>query len=305
MELQDVHSKTISFCFLTREEFPELTNVWKPVRRRALRKRQLEEEISSEEDVEEDDGDDLDTSSSSTCEEAVYDTGTASVMYPDTVVFCYEGPSRPIQLSCIEEASCLSNSLDSPTGLEDIVIHYDNDEMEDINGNKTGDDDLVKSNEIRKESLPSPKSENNLRSSQNNDEVEQIHKTSDGKSLTGSELEQSKSYSTHPLDIPEGSIRRRGYRHYVSVTEEGDFDNNGRIRPSAATGDSALLQQRRELIGSESELRSSVRHRIDRDTHAVSRNIPVYNFINSSRGIDAVQTSGTEVQDYNWQSSST
>lgn len=104
-------------------------------------------------------------------------------MYPDTVVFCYEGPSRPIQLSCIEEASCLSNSLDSPTGLEDIVIHYDNDEMEEINGNKTGDD-LVKSNEIRKESLPSPKPETDLGSSQNNDGAKQINKTGDGKSLT-------------------------------------------------------------------------------------------------------------------------
>lgn len=42
----------------------------------------------------------------------------------------------------------------------------------------------------------------------------------------------SKSYPTHPLDIPEGSVRRRGYRHHVSVTEEGDYDNNGQIRPS-------------------------------------------------------------------------
>lgn len=41
----------------------------------------------------------------------------------------------------------------------------------------------------------------------------------------------SKSYPTHPLDIPEGSIRRHGYRHHVSVTEEGDYGINGRFQP--------------------------------------------------------------------------
>nr|CDS30633.2 hypothetical transcript [Hymenolepis microstoma] len=126
----------------------------RPVKRRALRRRQPEEENSSEED----DFDDLDTSSSSTCEEAVYDTGTGSVMNPNSVVFCYEGPPRPIQLSCIEEASCLSNSLDSPTGQEDIVIHYNDDEIDEINDNKSGDEVLMESNEIQMES--SPKSNN-------------------------------------------------------------------------------------------------------------------------------------------------
>nr|CUU99215.1 hypothetical transcript [Hymenolepis microstoma] len=40
----------------------------------------------------------------------------------------------------------------------------------------------------------------------------------------------SKSYPTHPLDIPEGSVKRRGYRHHVSATEEWNYDNNEKNR---------------------------------------------------------------------------
>lgn len=122
----------------------------------------------------------MDTSSSSTCEEAVYDTGTASVINPDTVVLCYNGPSRPMHLSCIEEASCLSNSLESPNGLEDIVIHYDDDYAEEMKDDKMDNNGFIESNGTKTSPISPEEPKVGLESSKNNGESKQIDNTDEG-----------------------------------------------------------------------------------------------------------------------------
>ncbi|KAL5109582.1 hypothetical protein TcWFU_010283 [Taenia crassiceps] len=93
-------------------------NVKKPIKRRALRKQRL--------DNSQGDDDEGDTSSSSTCDEGVYDTVTAKLVSVTTTYNHEISPVaiRPDRLSYIEEVSRPSNGTDSPDGEEDIIIHF-------------------------------------------------------------------------------------------------------------------------------------------------------------------------------------
>ncbi|VDM32282.1 unnamed protein product [Hydatigera taeniaeformis] len=110
--------KSTKFIYIVGASFLVLQ---KHIRRRALRK-QMPDDLPS-------DDDEGDTSSSSTCDEGVYDTVAARLVDVTTKSNHEVSPTaiRPDRFSCTEEVSHLSNGIDSPDGDEDIVVHFNDD----------------------------------------------------------------------------------------------------------------------------------------------------------------------------------
>ncbi|VDD82254.1 unnamed protein product [Mesocestoides corti] len=168
----------------------------KPVKRRALRKRRPEEDQIY---------DDSDTSSSSTCEEAVYDATTAKVVESAVPKVADETPLAvwTNRLSCIEEKSCLTSGLDSSNDEEDIVVHYgDNDDEEERQEIK---DDIL--------------------------EIRVALQTNSSMPITAEDVadfDQAPRYTPITVvDIPEKTLERRKPRHYISVHDDCNSCNSG------------------------------------------------------------------------------
>ncbi|KAL5971753.1 hypothetical protein TSMEX_000516 [Taenia solium] len=153
-------------------EFDEQLDVpvKKPIKRRALRKQRPDDSPS--------DDDEGDTSSSSTCDEGVYDAVAARLV--DVTAACnHDGPSvaiRPDRLSCIEEVSRLSNGVDSPDVEEDIIVHFGDDERGDRARSAYGEPE----HKIKQPNIPEvvlPHQGNVLPFTENNDAIGSIEKS--------------------------------------------------------------------------------------------------------------------------------
>ncbi len=122
-----------------------LLHLQKPVKRRALRKRDNFPNEEEDEDGNLSDESSTTSTSSSSCQEAVYDTNTARVMDPLEVT----GVAWNKRLSCIDEKSAVTSDLESANEEEeedeedDLVIHYGDREDEEMQ--RDGEDACEKS----------------------------------------------------------------------------------------------------------------------------------------------------------------